>query len=53
MDHLQKFAAALYTEPDKTMKMVAFWDIAPCSLVEVHHISDVSHCPGNGGIEQL
>jgi hypothetical protein len=37
------------------MKVTAFWDMEPCSLIEedrrleVHASSIISHCPGDGG----
>jgi hypothetical protein len=42
-----------------SIKMAAFWVVAPCSLVEVHQISEVltasiiTHRPDDGGSKDL
>jgi hypothetical protein len=40
------------------IKMTAFWDVVPCSLVEVTDVSEVlaglrAHHPGDGGSKHL
>jgi hypothetical protein len=45
-----------------SMKMTVFWDVVPCSLVEVYqcfrgayylHQGDETNCPDNGGGKYL
>jgi hypothetical protein len=50
---LWAFLAPKFVNPSLNVKMTAFWDVAPCSLVEVYRLSRGTSCLHHQGYDLL